>query len=1023
VTVCSSCGVDNPDGFRFCGNCAAPLSAPIAHELRKTVTVVFCDVTGSTALGERLDPESLRRVLLRYFERMKEAVESHGGTVEKFVGDAVMAVFGVPRVHEDDALRAVRAAAQMRENFVALNQELASSYGTQLEARIGVNTGEVVTGTEERLATGDAVNVAARLEQAAQPGEVLLGEQTVRLARAWIVAEPVELLKLKGKREPVPAWRLVSVSPEVGVSRSRSPLVGRKQELLTLERAWKRACGERKCELVTVLGVAGVGKSRLVAEALERIDASVVRARCLPYGEGITYWPVVEVLKQLESRRAALGLDRAVSATLDGLLDGKAGSTDEIAWAFRKLLESVGEDSPLVAVFDDIQWGEEVFLDLLEHLAYLAAESPIFLVCMGRPELLDRRPGWGGGVLRLEPLAADETERLIDLRLCEQEVKSGVRKRIAAASGGNPLFVEEMAAMLLESGNSSIDVPPTIHALLEARLDQLEPAERAVLERAAVEGEIFHRGAVHALTRDESRLTMRLTSLVRKGLIRPDRSQVDGEDAFRFGHLLIRDVAYGALPKVERAELHERFSLWLEADGRALTELDEISGYHLEQAHKYRLELAPLDDHGRELARRAAERLRSAGTRALRRSDAPAAVNLLSRGLALLAPDDEVQLELLPDLGEALIQAGELTNANAVLADAIDAARTFGDRRVEWRAVIERTALETLTDPEHQPTERVRRTVERAVAELEQLADDGGLARALTVLADEQPGILDGRPMLERALEHARRAGDEQLQAEIMVHIGVAVFFGPTHAEDVIRHLEGDLEWYMARGLRRSEAGALAGLAHAQAMRCRFDEARCLLARHRSIVEDLGQRHLGGVFAWASAQVETLAGDPAAVERELRPAYESLANMGERVRLPQWAAARGQAALDQGHLEEAETWAETAEKAAVGTASSQRPALPALRARILARRGECAEATRLAREAVALAEADPGFIDDHGFQLMNLADVLRSCGHVDEAATALKAALELFERKGNLAAAAMGRASLDKLRQGVGAEP
>ena len=980
-------------------------------ERRKTVTVLFCDVVGSTALGESTDPEVLRAVLARYFERMKAIVDAHGGTVEKFIGDAVMAVFGVPVAHEDDALRACRAAVAMREALPALG----------LEGRIGVMTGQVVTGTEERLATGDAVNVAARLQQAAQPGEVLLGDQTVQLIRTWIEVAPVQPLTLKGKREAVPAWRLVSVVAGTELSRPHSPLVGREHELLTLENAWERARGERTCALVTVIGVAGVGKTRLVAEALERIDARVLRARCLPYGEGITYWPVVEVMKQLEPERAALALDPAVSGPLDGVVAGTAGSTDEIASAFRKLLEASAAERPLVAVFDDIQWGEEAFLDLLEHIAYLATASPILLVCMARPELLDRRPGWGGA-LALDALEVDDTERLVDSRLDAHALEAGVRERIVAASGGNPLFVEEMAAMLLESGNASIEVPPTIHALLQSRLDQLEPGERTVLECAAVEGEIFHHGAVRALAPDVERLTTRLTSLARRGLIRSDRPQIAGEDAFRFGHLLIRDVAYDALSKADRAELHERFSRWLEADGRSLVELDEVSGYHLEQAHRYRLELSPVDDHGLELARRAGERLGVAGRRALGRGDALAAVNLLSRARALLAAHDSAQLELLPDLGEALTQAGELASASSVLSDAIDVARTVGNRQVEWRAVVELTDLKMLIEPERQPTEQVQRTVEQAVAELEQLADDRGLARALSVLAGEQPAFVDALPVLERALEHARRTGDERLEAEIRVQIGVAAFFSPMHAEDVIRHLDGDLEWYRARGLRRSEARALAGMAHAHAMRCRFDEARRLLARYRSIVEDLGQRRVGSVFTWASGQVEMLAGDPVGAERELRPAFESLASMGDRDMLPGFAATIGQAVLDQGRLEDAETWAEAAEKAA-GGAPRWNPLQVALRARILARRAECAEAVHLAREAVVLHEATPGEIDLHGFLQMNLADVLRCCGRVDEAVAALEAALELFERKGNLASAAKARVVLDELRQGVGAGP
>jgi class 3 adenylate cyclase len=345
VAVCPSCGQDNPDGFRFCGACGAPLTVEARAGVRKTVTVLFCDVSGSTALGESVDPEALRGLLARYFERMKAIVERHGGTVEKFIGDAVMAVFGVPAAHEDDALRAVRAAAEMRDALPELD----------VQARIGVNTGEVVTGTEERLATGDAVNVAARLEQAAQPGEVLFGAPTLALVRDAVEVEEVEPLALKGKAGRVAAYRLLRVQ-EAPERRHETRFVGRERELELLHEAWERAQTERRCELVTTVADAGVGKSRLVAEALAAVDAQVVRGRCLPYGEGITYWPVVEVLKQL----ALVPADEAAAAAIRSLLGETEFQTsaEEIAWAVRKTFEQAAGELPLAVVFDDVHWGE-----------------------------------------------------------------------------------------------------------------------------------------------------------------------------------------------------------------------------------------------------------------------------------------------------------------------------------------------------------------------------------------------------------------------------------------------------------------------------------------------------------------------------------------------------------------------------------------------------------------------------------------------------------------------------------------
>jgi class 3 adenylate cyclase len=422
--VCASCGQDTPEGFPRCANCGAPLDAVAAlREVRKTVTVLFCDVVGSTALGESTDPEALRGLLARYFERMKGIVERHGGSVEKFIGDAVMAVFGVPEVHEDDALRACRAAVEMREAFAGLG----------LEGRIGVATGEVVTGTAERLATGDALNVAARLQQAARPGEILIAAGTEGLLGDAVDVEPVESLSLKGKRAPVAAFRLL-VARAAAERRHDSVFVGRQHELALLADAWKQAVVDERCRLVTVVGEAGIGKSRLVAEAFA--EARVVRGRCLPYGAGITYWPVVEVLKQLAAAPSNPAAARAIRSLLR---ESEAGtSAEEIAWAFRKLLE---EQAPLVVVFDDIQWAEGAFLDLVEGVALLSSGASLLLLCMARPELLDSRPSWPVTV-QLGPLSDEDSTSLIG-----PDVPGDVRARIAAAAAGNPLFISEMGSV------------------------------------------------------------------------------------------------------------------------------------------------------------------------------------------------------------------------------------------------------------------------------------------------------------------------------------------------------------------------------------------------------------------------------------------------------------------------------------------------------------------------------------------------------------------------------------------------
>jgi class 3 adenylate cyclase len=583
--------------------------------VRKTVTVVFSDVTGSTALGEQLDPESLRRVMGSYFDEMQAVVESHEGIVEKFIGDAVMAVFGIPVVHEDDALRAVRAAAEMRERLTSLNTDLEKDWGVTIAVRTGVNTGEVVAGDAsggQRFATGDAVNVAKRFEEAAPPGEILLGEPTYRLVRDAVQVEPLEPLGLKGKSEPVGAYKLLSIEGDLPgrARRLDSPMVGRERELSALRHAYERAVGERACHLFTVLGAAGVGKSRLVAEFLSGIDAdaTIMRGRCLPYGEGITYWPLAEAIRGRFGEDPVPGMRIAVAGRESDLITeriacamgigGTPGPADETSWAVRRLFESEATRGPLVVVFDDLQWGEPTFLDLVEHLADWARDAPILIVALARPEFLDERPGWAGGKFNatsvlLERLSDDESMELVENLLGRAQLDRDVQARIMGAAEGNPLFVEEMLAMLIDDGLlsrsngnwvpaadlSQITVPPTIQALLSARLDRLGRDERAVIERGSVEGKIFHRGAVSQLSTDDVRQSVwsHLQALVRKELIRPDRTDLPGEDAFRFRHLLIRDAAYEAMPKELRAELHERFADWLDQiDAEHLAEQDAI---------------------------------------------------------------------------------------------------------------------------------------------------------------------------------------------------------------------------------------------------------------------------------------------------------------------------------------------------------------------------------------------------------------------------------------------------------------
>jgi class 3 adenylate cyclase/tetratricopeptide (TPR) repeat protein len=986
VLICTSCGHENGEGAKFCEECGLSLAtAPTrTQEQRKTVTVLFCDLTGSTALGEALDPERLRALLARYFERMKTIVERHGGSVEKFIGDAVMAVFGVPVLHEDDALRAVRAAVEMRDALPELG----------LQGRIGVMTGEVVTGTAERLATGDAVNVAARLEQAAQPGDVLVGAPTLALVGRVVEAEPVEPLELKGKTEPVPASRLIRLhdAPE---RRHEVLFVGRADELAVLQEAWERVRNEQGCELVTIVGDAGVGKSRLALELLASIEATIVRGRCLPYGEGITYWPVVEVLKQL----AVLPPDEVAAAAVRSLLGDAEAQTspDEIAWAFRKTLEQAAAERPLVVVFDDIQWGEETFLDLVEHVALLSSGASILLVCMARPELIARRSGWPVS-LRLEGLQDEDIDALIPAGMRDES-----RRRIARAAGGNPLFVEEMLAVAADADGEMV-VPPTLRALLGARLDQLDVAERRVLERAAVEGEVFHRGAVQALSPDDAAVTPRLAALVRRQLIRPERPQLVGEDGFRFRHLLIRDAAYDSLPKAARADLHLRFATWVRERWVALIELDEIAGYHLEQALRYRAELGlPRDE---AVAAAVVRHLSAAGRRADARGDSGAAANLLARAAAALPPD-QIDLAIERNLIEALVWAGRGDEALRRAESLVSRAGAIGDHIAELCGRITTGYVRLWVEPGG-IAGHLEELIERALPVFQAAADHVALDVAYFTLAwvkQLRGRIEEGLEAVERAAEYRpERAGD------VLAWRGGAHLEGPRPVAELLAWLD-EPEQRQAR-----EPWLESYRAHGLAMLGRIDEGRELIAATRAVCADRGARFEVAVFTGQqAAEIELLAGDPAAAAELATEGSNQLETLGDHYfRLP-IVARLTQILCILDRLDEVDELVERTKQLAASDEKQVQHRWRGAKAIVLARRGRQAEAEELARQAVAIAETTD-FLNDQADACADLAEVLQLNGKADEAKAALEQALQRYERKGNLV---MARRTRDRLAVAV----
>jgi class 3 adenylate cyclase/tetratricopeptide (TPR) repeat protein len=982
VKRCQNCGNENPEGFRFCGSCGVELvDTPPPREVRKTVTVLFCDVTGSTAMGERLDPESTRRVMGRYFDSMREAIERHGGTVEKFIGDAVMAVFGIPVVHEDDALRAVRAASDMRSALSTLNEALERDWGVRIQSRIGVNTGEVVTGDGDSIATGDAVNVAARLEQGAAPGETLIGEPTHRLVRDAVIAEPVAALDAKGKSEPVAAFRLIGLveGAEFIPRRLDSPLVGRENELAQLQRAYDHAVSERVAYQFTLLGPAGIGKSRLVRELHDRVDAALVAGRCLPYGEGITYWPLAEI--------------EPISSGVDF-----EANRDEIALQTRRILERLAREQPLVVVFDDLQWAEPTFLDLIDHVTDLSRDAPMLLLCVARPDLLDVRPAWGGGKLNsttmlLEALTESESGQLVDNLLLSRD--PAMRERIATAAEGNPLYLEEMLAMVSENGDSDIAVPPTIQALLAARLDRLGPDERTVVESAAVQGQEFRRDALAALMPSPlaDRLGGTLQSLVRKDLIRPTE-----DEAFRFKHLLLRDAAYDALPKEQRADLHERFADWVEGN---VPGLEEILGYHLEQAYHYRSELGPVDDRGAALARRAARLLGIAGRRALGRADMHASTSLLERAIGLLGSEDSEAVALYPELAVAVSERGDLARAEELLRSA----EAAGDETTRLTARARRTMIEVGRGVNMATASA---TLEEVLAQAERIGDPALLAEVL-----KNSGIVSSwlgdfgaaEALLRRSLDYARQADDPRQIGESIQWWILILLWGPIHVEAALAECRRLADETTDAGRSRIlvAEGVLRGL------RGEFDEARKLTARGRAIMEELGQTVNSAAISMPIALMEQLAGEPKTAERMLREGREQLIAAGERGYLSSVSGVLAGALCDQGRFDEADPFADESREMGAEDDYTTQMYWRAAKARILTDRGLREEGAELAAEVVELTRGENGF--DAQVLLLQMADLLEP----DAARAALERAVEASEAKGNLVSAAQARERLAAL--------
>ncbi len=871
-----------------------------APPTRRPVTVLCVVLQVASSSGTALDPEAHEVVYERSVSDLTAVLERYGGKLASSAGERLVGVFGVASVHEDDALRAARASLEARRALAAEAGTLLRRHGVSLACRFGLATGEALVGGSGPLGfAGDAGAQAVMLAEAAEPGQILISRQTHGLAAAAVEAESAgpDRFLLRSARAGVRPLAL----------RFDAPLVGRDEEMHRLEAACARAARERVTVLVTVIGEAGLGKTRLVHEIAGRIgrDVNVLTGRCLPYGEGITFWPLREVVRQ-----ACAGHDSAdrIKALLHGEADaacvaerlsralgpGNQGRSDaaEIFWAARRFLETLARSRPLLVVFEDLHWAEPTFLDLVESLAAAPGRSPLVLVCIARPELLEQRPAWAAGAARavsidLTPLAEGPAAALLDALAENQFIPPATRARLLETAAGNPLYLEQLAVSLSEQTGSEIRpvLPPTIQALLAARLQRLGPGASSVLARAAIVGHDFGVQAVRELLPPEARgpLSRNLQTLVAKGLVRhgPPARTSPGEE-FSFHHILIQQAAYRAIPKSFRAELHHRYADWLEyVFWEPATQRAEILGYHLEQSVRYRNELRPADAQSSRLSRRAAAHLETAGRAAQDGGDALAAVNLLDRAAALLPREDPALARLYTSLGTALTEAGQLERARATLDDAQRIAAAGGDEGRRAHARVEALLLGLKVDPNGAAME-ITRALPGLRREFGRCRDELGLCRTLQLQAAlhwNHSRSAAAEDAWRRAAEYARRVNDRRQLTEILGWLASAALWGPTPAPEGIRRCEDYLD--EIGNHPSGQAVILRHLAGLQAMQDNVAAAHATLNRAKSLLDALGPT-MTAAITQPAALIAMLAGDPATAETHLRLEYESLDRMGER---------------------------------------------------------------------------------------------------------------------------------------------
>jgi class 3 adenylate cyclase/tetratricopeptide (TPR) repeat protein len=958
---------------------------------RKLATVLFADLVASTELVAAADPEVVRRRVTRFFDGVSNCIERFGGTVEKFAGDAVMAAFGIPQAHEDDAERAVRAALAIVENVRDL----------ELEARIGIEAGEVVVDeTDSTFATGEAVNVAARLQQAARSGEILMGASARRLTDGVIESEPAGPLELRGFRQPIEAYRPVCVGDGGrSLGSLAAPFFGRDAELDLLNNTLERTIRDQRPHVFTVYGEPGVGKSRLVREFLAGAEGvTILSGRALPYGEGVTYWPLAEMVKSaagitdddpLEIAREKLieccG-DEAIAELL-GLASGVLEAVDsergqpEIAWAAREFVDELADVQPLVLVFEDIHWAEEPLLELIDHLAQWVRERALLIVCLARPELLDVRPGWGGGRIRstaieLEPLPREDSERLADALLEDAELPGHVRTHLLDKTEGNPLYVEEIVRMVLESGDGAFDrIPDTLQALIAARIDRLPQSEKLLLQRASVIGRVFWAGALAHLSPEfDEELADALDDLLMRDLLtRESRSTITGEEPYRFKHVLIREVAYAALSKSSRADLHTKFAEWLRE--RADKELLEIRAYHLDQAC---LLLAELDGRPpKDLAQTAAKALEAAGKRALSR-EAPAS----ARKLLLRAVELESTLERRYNAARAAWKLADLGAVAKEMGALVEDAAAEANPRIQGRAL---TALaETTLDRDGD----VQAATELAELALSVLPPDDHVGRfgafdVRRLIAWYEARITAAEEFGSAALDAARAAGRKDLESKAVRELA-GLHLVRMDEERAAPLIARALELADASGsiVARAEAAYVKGDFHR--LRGDYDEAEEWLTRALDLFTETGSQRGIAATSKVLGRLAWRKGDPRRAEKLFRESIRLLAPMQERGTLCESQRSLAQLLLELGRIDEAEKYALASRETVSAEDLTSRATTRVALAQVRAAQDRDDEAEVLFREAVEIVSGA-----EHcrvGFDVLPAyADFLRARGREEEA--------------------------------------